>query len=277
MTPPSLSQLCREVALLLAHTPEPVREARHLVRAALDLDETEFWIRSTDPVDAREVRQVQRWARKRASGVPLAHLRGYQPFLDLVFKVNAHVLIPRPESELLVEEARRLAPSGGRTLDIGTGSGALAISLAYLRPDLQVHASDCSTAALRTARGNAHFNSVPGITFHQADLLPRKPLRYDLILSNPPYIPSADIPFLEAEVRHDPLLALDGGPDGLAIYRRLALEIPPRLNTGGILLLELGMGQEQSVPGLFSPADWSPPELIPDLAGIPRVLCLHRT
>jgi len=190
---------------------------------------------------------------KRSQGQPLQYLLGECEFMGLKFIVNPSVLIPRPETELLVELAvEKFKNRTGhlRVIDIGTGSGNIAVSLAKLIPGAVVTAMDCSTEALFVARNNAQANGVENqITFVEADIFSVFILqsKYDLIISNPPYIPSAEMGRLPLDVQQEPHLALDGGEDGLKFYRHIFAYASRHLNADGSLLTEIGDGQR---PGL---------------------------
>jgi len=195
------------------------------------------------------------------------------------------VLIPRPESEILVETVLRLARRPDPVLvDVGTGSGCLAVALAHALPGALVHATDACEEALAVARLNAASNDVSGrIAFYHGDLL--APLagrglegRIDVVVSNPPYIPEADFADLPPEVHdHEPRAALLAGPDGLAVHRRLVREAPPFLSAGGLLVVEMGAGQETPLRALYgSSLVLEVVEVVPDLAGIPRALTARR-
>ncbi|MGI8538578.1 MAG: peptide chain release factor N(5)-glutamine methyltransferase [Rubrobacteraceae bacterium] len=191
---------------------------------------------------------------------------------------EASTLIPRSDTESVVEAALGRMDERGypcRVLDIGTGSGAIAISIAQERPRCEVHASDVSEAALRVAKRNAEENGVK-VEFHLSDIvggLENLAGSFDLLVSNPPYIKSGDIPNLEPEVRdHDPISALDGGPDGLDFYRRIFAETPPLLKKGADVVLEVGDGQSEAVLELGRSAGFTPIGVCDDLAGTPRVV-----
>ncbi|MFC4303535.1 peptide chain release factor N(5)-glutamine methyltransferase [Cohnella boryungensis] len=224
---------------------------------------------------------------RRASGIPVQYVIGEQYFYGRAFKVTEAVLIPRPETELLaeavLEAADRIWPGSGNSapvvLDVGTGSGALAVTLAAERPDWQVVASDLSDEALQVARSNAQSHGADArIAFIQGDLLSpflrgsSHELAVDVLVSNPPYIPSADIPGLQREVRdHEPRLALDGGDDGLDPYRAMAGQLPllPRLPR--IVAWEVGAGQAPEAAELLrAVADWGDVRFVKDYAGIDR-------
>ncbi len=234
----------------------------------------------TIPTSARD--KALALAARRARREPLQHLVGTQEFWGLPFAVGPQVLIPRPESEHLVEcvldhlcrfqGARRASPV---ILDIGTGSGCLAVALAKEAPHVRVIASDISVVAIATARGNASQLGVESrIAWILGDALESfSDGIADIIVSNPPYIPSADIRDLEPEVRdHEPRAALDGGPDGLAVVRRIVRDAPRLLSAGGLLAVEIGAGQSGDVLTLGETAALSPCEVRHDLAGLPRVI-----
>ncbi len=189
---------------------------------------------------------------RRAAGDPLQYVLGEAHFMGRAFRVDARVLIPRGDTELLAEEAvRRLSP-GRRMLDIGTGSGALAITAALACPGAAVTAVDISADALAVARANGERLGA-GVKWVQSDLFTALSGQiFDLIVSNPPYIQTADLPALQPEVRREPALALDGGTDGLAFYRRIVAGLPDHLAPGGALLLEVGDGQAGDVAGMLS-------------------------
>ena len=218
---------------------------------------------------------------RRVQGRPLQHVLRTAEFLGIRLRVNRDVLIPRPETELLAEKAIEIL-SGQRdleVLDVGTGSGCIALSLTGARTDCRMTALDISPRALKVARENARrLGQSPRIRFVQSDLFRafRKNKAWDLIVCNPPYIPSGEIPGLSREVRQEPLLALDGGGDGLAVVSRLLEEAPGRLEAGGWLLMEMGAGQRGRVASLMSPADWADVKFMRDYAGIDRILVARK-
>ena len=215
---------------------------------------------------------------RRATRIPLQHLLGSVEFCGLVFEVNENVLIPRPETELLAEGAWQFANVIEKPviLDVGTGSGCLAIAIAVNCSQAEVHALDVSPQVLAVARANAERHQVQEyIVFHEADGRRELPseTRFDLIVSNPPYIPTAEIPKLQAEVReHDPHLALDGGKDGLDFYRALSTHALERLRPAGRMMLEVGDGQAESVSALLLTAGWRVLEVFPDLNNVQRIV-----
>ncbi len=216
---------------------------------------------------------------RRQKGEPLQYITGEAEFYGLPFQVTRDVLIPRPETEHLVERILALAALFPKPhiLDIGTGSGAIAIALAHHLPQAHITAIDLSDPALTLARENATRNSV-SLRFLQGDLLaPIAAEVFDIIVSNPPYVPAAERDTLSVEVRdHEPALALFGGDDGLAIYRRLIPAAFAALAPGGWLALEIGFGQADSVHALLRAAGFSNAQSTPDLQGIPRVVSARR-
>lgn len=218
--------------------------------------------------------------RRRGNREPLQHILGSTSFCGLEMKVNRHVLVPRPETERLAEQAWErlgaLQSPGPAALDFGTGSGCIAIALAVHCPGARLEAVDRSDEALAVARENAARHGVAErIRFHSGDGFAALPagVRFDLIVSNPPYIPSVEIEQLAPEVRdHDPRAALDGGPDGLEYFRRLAEGGADRLRPGGGLLLEIGDGQAEAVGAILAGHNWVVERVEADYSGRPRVL-----
>ncbi len=212
---------------------------------------------------------------RRAQSEPVQYITGVQEFYGLAFLVNPAVLIPRPETEHLVEAAVLLArssfPGPVRIADIGTGSGAIAITLAHLLSQATITATDISRAAFEVARHNAKRHHVEArITFVECDLIPTGAEPFDIICSNPPYVPSGEL--LEAQVAaFEPQSALFAGADGLDIYRRLIPGAAKSLRPGGWLLLEIGYGQQDVVAELLTAADLQEVRFDNDLQGIPRV------
>jgi len=228
---------------------------------------------------------------RRLAGEPIQHITGETEFYGLPFHVNRDVLIPRPETELLVEKAialaQKLTDTGSvpepHIVDVGTGSGAIAVALANALPFAEITATDISTAALDVARSNAASNGVAGrIHFLAGDLLAPlgpAPLEapFDFVVSNPPYVPKADRATLDVEVRnYEPAQALFAGRDGLAVYRRLLPQAFKVLAAGGILLLEIGHGQQEAIQTLLKKEGFTNIEFTADLRGIPRMAAAQR-
>lgn len=213
---------------------------------------------------------------KRTTGTPIAHLTGQREFWTLTLKVTPDTLIPRPETELLVETALSLLPAPladtPSVLDLGTGTGAIALSIASERPDISVTACDFSPAALAVAQENAQTNHIRNVQFHPSDwfsALPPQP--FDLIVSNPPYIETNDPHLLQGDVRFEPISALASGKDGLDDIRRIVQEAPQWLKPDGWLLLEHGYNQGKAVTELLRAAGFTQVRCLPDLAGNDRV------
>jgi release factor glutamine methyltransferase len=218
---------------------------------------------------------------RRAKGEPIQYILGECDFYGLPFRVTADVLIPRPETEHLVEKAIALAGSFAtpRIVDVGTGSGAIAIALAHHLPKAHITAVDLSEAALAVARENAERNLIAEpIHFLRGNLLePVAGERFDLVVSNPPYVPVADCASLSVEVRdYEPALALFAGDDGLDVYRRLMPAAYTALSVGGHVVLEIGYGQAEAVGILLRSAGFEDLEFTPDLQGIARVASARR-
>lgn len=227
-----------------------------------------------------ELDQARALVKRRGQREPLQHILGTACFCGLEIAVNRDVLVPRPETEILAERAWQflsaLTLRSSTVLDFGTGSGCLAIAIAVHAPTAEIHALDVSPAAIRVAGENAARHGVAQrIRFHEGDGFAALPagLSFDLIVANPPYIPSAEIDTLEPEVReHDPRLALDGGPDGLACYRQITGEAIARLRPGGRLMLEFGDGQGAALRDLFTATGWKVEGVERDYTGQERFL-----
>lgn len=257
----------------------PRLDAEVMLASVLDWERVQLYTHFEDEVGEAERARYRDLVRRRAEGAPVAHLVGRKEFYSLRFDVSPAVLIPRPESEFVVMEAIEALKTlkEPRLVDVGTGSGCLAIACAFKLPDARVAAVDLSPAALDVARQNARrHNLTDRVEFLEGDLL--APLAgappFDAIVSNPPYIPTADVANLEPGVRdHEPTLALDGGPDGLDVVRRLIQQAAPMLKPGGRLILEIGAAQETPVRELIAEAGvWELRPTVRDLQGHPRVI-----
>ena len=213
---------------------------------------------------------------RRFAGEPLQYIRGKCDFYGRELYVDNRVLIPRPETEILVETALARAPRGGSVVDVGTGSGCIAISIERERPDLQVTGTDLSLGALAVAKRNrALHGSRARLT--ASDLLLSLRARFDVIASNPPYVPLGEYEDLAVEVRiHEPKSAVTPGPSGFEIIERLLEESRTRLASGGCVILEVGYGQEAAMRALAATGGWTIDDFLPDLAGIPRLVVLSR-
>lgn len=213
---------------------------------------------------------------RRSTREPFQYIVGRQEFYGLDFIVEPEVLIPRPETEILVEAAiAELSHlNTTRFCEIGVGSGCVSISMLVNLPNATAVGTDVSRPALAVAERNALTHNVTHqIELIESDLLENVEGRFDIIVSNPPYIPAEDIDSLQAEVRdYEPLTALSGGPGGLKIVKRLVSDAPRHLVAGGLLMIEIGIGQSQDVTALFNPQIWNSPRLLPDLQQIPRTV-----
>ena len=214
--------------------------------------------------------------RSRRAGVPTQYIRGVQEFYEIEFHVTPEVFIPRPETEHLVEAALERIRDRDRVVDIGTGSGAIAVTLAKHVPGALVTASDVSIAAARVAAANAQRHGAR-IAFCVADLCAAFGKEcFDIVVSNPPYVPLKSKPGLQRELQYEPPIALFGGEDGLRIFRRLADEVPRVLKPRGWLLAEIGFNSRPALRRLLDGPNWKTPEFLPDLAGIDRVVAVRR-
>lgn len=252
----------------------PRLEAQLLAARAAGVKRSWFYAHDSDAVtpDARIAADAL-FARRQA-GEPMAYILGEREFFGLPFAVTPEVLIPRPETELLVELARAHLPERGRLLDIGTGSGAIAVAMAHLRPDAEVWACDVSPAALAVARANAARNKVD-VTFIESDGLSALDApagrRFDIIASNPPYVASGDAHLREGDLRFEPKLALEAGPDGMEIIRRFAADARAHLAPGGSFIVEHGHEQGEACVQLLRALGYQQVADYIDLAGKPRV------
>ena len=258
----------------------PELDARILVGHALGLDHAALATSSARPLNSAEQHAVAALAHRRIAREPVARIIGAKEFWSLTLQVGPATLVPRPETETVVEAAldfleRRSARSRPlRIADLGTGSGAIVLALLSELPDACGIGSDVSTAALAVARDNAKRLGLDSTHFVACDMAAALRGPFDLIVSNPPYIVSAEIAGLAPEVRDfDPHVALDGGTDGLAFYHAIAAAAPALLAPGGALIVELGAGQVQPVAALFAAAGLAPAAPRHDLNGVPRALC----
>ena len=267
-------------AFRLAGVEEAETDARVLVGYALRLDRSKLIAQSDRFLEAREIDAISALAARRLKHEPVSRILGKKEFWSLGLTVTPDVLVPRPETETVIEVALDFVVRGGlrmeklRILDIGTGSGALLLALLHELPNATGTGTDTSKPATQVARDNAaSLGFGPRCSFIVCDIASDVQGQFDLIVSNPPYIARADIASLPPEVRdYDPIMALDGGDDGLAAYRAIAAYAKRLLAAGGILYVELGKGQEAAVRGLFGQAGLTVGAARKDLAGIPRVL-----
>jgi release factor glutamine methyltransferase len=263
-----------------AGVPEPAASAEVLLSELLGIGRAEIALHD-QPLTGEQAALYEAWISRRSKREPVQRILGYAYFRNLRLDLNEETLIPRPDTESVVDLALERVDRRERScrvLDIGTGSGAIAVSIGQERPLCEVHATDTSEAALRVAHRNAERNGAP-VHFHRADVT--SGLEFlnggvDLLASNPPYVESNEIPSLLPEVRDwDPHAALDGGPDGLTYYRRIFAEAPLLLRDGADVVLEVGDGQAGAVLELGSRAGFTPLGSRLDLAGTPRAVLLH--
>ena len=255
-----------------AGVPEPELDAWYLLEYAAHCTKNEYFLRPEKEVLPQEKQLYRTLIRKRSAHIPLQYLTGSQEFMGFSFAVNENVLIPRQDTEILVEEALRALGSGMRVLDVCTGSGCILLSLLKLCAGLEGTGTDLSEKALQVAGENARRLGVEA-SFVQGDLFEPVSGKYDCIVSNPPYIASREVDALMEEVRdHEPRMALDGGEDGLYFYRKIAVQSPKYLNDRGRIFLEIGFDQGEAVAGLLAPA-FDEVRIVQDLAGLDRVVC----
>ncbi len=239
----------------------PRLNAEHLLAHALGKKRLDLYLEFDRPLSDQERAPLREWTRQRGNGIPLQHLLGTSEFFGRSFLCDARALIPRPETERLIElikENAKNLPADPLILDIGTGSGVIAITLALEMAGSTVTATDLSEKALALAGENAARLAVAErVTFLQADLFPETGGPFHLIAANLPYIPSGEIPELQREVQHDPVSALDGGPDGLVLVERLIRKARSHAAPGALIALEIGHDQAERVAALFAENQFS--------------------
>jgi release factor glutamine methyltransferase len=281
----TIAQALAEAAAQLAAggTTEPRRDAAALLAHTLACDRAFLIAHSDDVLAPDAIAQFHLMLERRAAGEPLQYVTGRQEFYGLEFEVTPDVLIPRPETELLVEAALALLGdvSAPHVCDVGTGSGCIPVALLHERADARAVGLDISTAALAVAARNAARHGVaPRLRLVASDCfaaLDPARARFDAILSNPPYVADRDVPGLQREVRDfEPRVALTPGGDGLAVIRRLLTDAPRFLAPGGCLLFEIGFDQHERVAQLIDPRTWTLLDIHQDLQGIPRTVALRR-
>ncbi len=263
-----------------AGVPEPAASAEVLLSELLGMGRADIALYD-EPLTEKQAALYEAWISRRKKREPVQRILGYAYFRDLVLDLNEETLIPRPDTESVVEAALErvdLRDGPCRVLDLGTGSGAIAISIAHERPSCEVHATDVSEAVLQTARRNARQNGAT-VHLHRADMASGLEFlngTVDVLVSNPPYVVVGEIPMLAPEVRDwDPHTALDGGQDGLAYHRRIFAGTPPLLRRGADVILEVGDGQADAVLEPGRSAGFTPLGTRPDLAGTPRAVLLR--
>ena len=282
----SIAEAILEATRVLRHAnvAEARREAGSLLANVLDHDRTFLITHGMDLLSAAEVESFHQHVARRAAGEPLQYITGSQEFFGLDFEVNRQVLIPRPETELLVETALEMigdVNAAPFVCDIGTGSGCIAIALLHERPRARAVAVDISAAAVRLASRNAARHEVSErISFVVADCFStfrKSHPSFNLIVSNPPYIAGGDLPGLQREVReYEPRVALTSGNDGLSMIRGLLDAAPAFLVDGGHLIVEIGYGQRTAIEELIDAHIWKVVSIRDDLQRIPRTVTLRK-
>lgn len=275
---PTLAQwLQRAASVLAATSPTPRLDAEVLARFALKLSPTQLIARADDALDAGGIAILDAALARRAHGEPVAYIVGTREFWSLPLKVTANVLIPRPETELLVELAlQRIEPARACVVaDLGTGSGAIALAIAYERPRAQVIATDVSPAALAVAEENARALNLNNVEFRLRDWCGELREMCCLIVSNPPYIRADDAHLTQGDVRFEPRLALTAGDDGLDAIRTLAAQTQAHLASGGALIVEHGFDQQAAVVEIMNAHGYRAVAGAHDLAGHPRAVIAY--
>ncbi len=256
---------------------DPAREAEMLITGLQHIDRAALYTYDAEIPEDR-AQHIDDLAVRRIRGEPIQYLIGRVPFYGLTIYVGSGVLIPRPETELLVDEVirqmRQTSASPTTLLDLCTGTGCIALAIARHFPEATVYGVDASEAAMVYATQNALANDVRNVCFKLGDLFaPVNTLHFDCIVSNPPYVRHDEIKTLQREIReHEPISALDGGRDGLDFYRRIFRDAPAYLNDNGIIMLEIGYGQSAAIRELALSAGLTKLHFIKDFAGIERVV-----
>ena len=280
----TIAEALREASRILqsAGVPEARRESGSLLSFVITKDRTFLISHAEDELDQSSVDHFREAVERRAAGEPLQYISGVQDFYGREFRVTTDVLIPRPETELLVEAALEVVGDAAPFIcDVGTGSGCIAVTLLCELVAARAVALDKSPAALEIAKLNAAKLSVANrAVFVVSDCfesLDSHEFQFDLIVSNPPYVSAGVLAGLQREVRdHEPLVALSPGPDGLSVIRRLLIDAPAFLKPNGYLIMEIGFDQGEKVQGLVDTGVWRLLELRPDLQGIPRIVVLQK-
>lgn len=256
--------------------PDARIDAWYLLSFVSELTRAQYFLKQNEEIDELALYKYKDVLLKRAQHIPLQHITGEQDFMGITFWVNEHVLIPRQDTETLVEEALKVIPSGSHVLDLCTGSGCVIISLVVLGQGFSGIGVDISDEALSVARENGNRLASSKVEFIKSNLFEGVTGKFNAIVSNPPYIPTEDIECLAPEVKdHEPRLALDGTADGLYFYRQITEQAKEYLCDGGWLLVEIGFDQGPDVYALFVENGFKDVEVIKDLAGNNRVVKGH--
>ena len=256
---------------------EAALDARLLLEAVCGTNRNDLLVHGEQPVAPEAEEKYLNWIRQRAEHIPLQQLTGEQDFMGLTFNVNEHVLIPRQDTEILVEEVLKELHDGMRILDMCTGSGCILLSLLHYSNDCEGLGVDLSAEALEVAGRNVLKVLTPEkaehVHFLQSDLFEKVEGKFEIIVSNPPYIASAEVDRLMPEVRdHEPRMALDGSADGLVFYRKITEQAGSYLKEGGKLCFEIGYDQGDEVRELMETHGFADVQVLKDLAGLDRVV-----
>lgn len=261
-----------ENILHMADVTDARTDAWLLLEQVCRIDRSFYYLHMEEDLAEEQLSEYKIALKKRAEHVPLQYIIGETEFMGLKFKVNSNVLIPRQDTETLVEEALKVVTPGMHVLDLCTGSGCIIVSILHNVPQAEGTATDISKQALLVAKENAKQNGVQ-VNFERSDLFDAVTGVFDVIVSNPPYIPSGEVPKLMPEVRSfEPMEALDGREDGLYFYRKIIASCPEYLKPGGRVLFEIGYDQGRAVSGLLEEAGFGEIRIVKDLAGNDRVV-----
>lgn len=273
----TISEWLKQAAEALQESgcPDPAIDARWIAEDVLGLNASALRFEAQNALPESKLAEMNAFLDRRVQGEPVQYIMKKSDFMGMRFYVDHRVLIPRQDTETLVEAAiiALQGQKNPRVLDLCTGSGCIGISIATLAPHAQLTLADISTGALEVAKKNAHDLNVDVLLRHGDLFKAVGREKFDLIVSNPPYIPSDELADLQPEVRREPALALDGGADGLDFYRRIAEEAGQHLHSGGSIYLEVGMGEAQAVLAMLkSSLDCADSGVIQDLCGIERIV-----
>ena len=255
---------------------EPILQSKILLASIIHESKEYLLIHDDDKLDNIVIEEFEKGINRLIQGEPIQYITGFKEFMGYRFLVNQNVLIPQPDTEILVEEVLKLCKAKDKILDLCTGSGAIAIALSKLNKESKVYASDISLEALKVAKEN-NKNLNTDVTFIQSDLFNNIEDKFDIIVSNPPYIETRTIETLSKQVQNEPKLALDGGEDGLKFYRKIVAEATNYLNQNGYLCLEIGYNQKDSVIQLIKQSNrYKEIYCKKDLAGNDRIIICRK-
>ena len=256
-----------------AGVPDAALDAWYLLQMVCKIERSYYYVHGEEDITQDAQKEYEIAVQKRAEHIPLQYIIGEQEFMGLRFKVNSNVLIPRQDTETLVEQVLKIVKPGMKVLDLCTGSGCVLISVLKNAPELTGMGSDISKAALLVAKENAKLHEVDA-EWVRSDLFDNITETFDVIMANPPYIPTGEILSLMPEVRDfEPENALDGGADGLDFYRKIAGQVKDYLNPGGYVYMEIGYDQGEAVSELMTKEGYGQVVVKKDLAGLDRIVC----